>query len=169
MDATDNPWAEMLARPQGKSTTNIFIYCARQGEMLSEATEGKIVGVFAKTSEVNNLISTSIDFSTPMRILADAPYLHRAPQVDLCDASKMYEKQDYCSKSGRRSTDSGCSRWCLGRSILRPCMLTAAYARIWPNPTVGFRLTRTGSHVPFPLRTMAISTRFFERFCVARS
>ena len=96
MNATDNPWAEMLARPQGKSTTNIFIYCARQGEMLSEATEGKIVGVFAKTSEVNNLISTSIDFSTPMRILADAPYLHRAPQVDLCDASKMYEKQDYC-------------------------------------------------------------------------
>lgn len=97
MSVTDNnPWVEMLARPQGKSTTNIFSYCVKQGEMLSEATDGKITGVFAKTSEVNNLISTSINFSEPLRILADATYLHRAPQVDLRDAGKMYAKHDYC-------------------------------------------------------------------------
>ncbi len=96
MDTSDNPWAEALSQPQDKSTTNVIAYCTRQAELLSEATEGKIAGVFAKTREVNKQISTSIDLTAPMLALADAPYLHRTPQLDLRDANAVYVKQDYC-------------------------------------------------------------------------
>lgn len=96
MALLDNPWVGVLSRPQGKTTDGIIGYFTEQGKKLSDASGGIITGVFAETSKVNNALSTTYDFSGAVDAVASFVEMRKAPELDLRDASEMYERHDYC-------------------------------------------------------------------------
>ena len=96
MAATDNPWFEVLSKPQGKSTTNIETYFSVQGKMLSEASGGKIEGVFAETRVVNDALSTSVDIAGAVVAISKFGEIRRTPNLNLLNVDEMYQKHDYC-------------------------------------------------------------------------
>lgn len=96
MAAADNPWFEVLSKPQGKSTENIETYFSVQGKMLSEASGGKIEGVFAETSVVNDALSTSVDIAGAVVAISKFGEIRRTPNLNLLNADEMYQKHDYC-------------------------------------------------------------------------
>ena len=96
MALLDNPWVGVLSHPQGKTTDAIIGYFTKQGKKLSEASSGKITGVFAETSKVNDALSTTCDFPGAVEAVVSFVEMRKAPELDLRDASEMYEKHDYC-------------------------------------------------------------------------
>ena len=96
MAATDNPWFEVLSKPQGKSTANIETYFSVQGKMLSEASGGKIEGVFAETHVVNDALSSSVDIAGMAAAISKFGEIRRTPNLNLLNADEMYQKHDYC-------------------------------------------------------------------------
>ena len=96
MTFADNPWFKVLHYPQGESTSTIASYFSKQGKMLMEASDGKVEGVFAETRVVNNALSPYYDFADTISAVSKLGSIQRTPELNLIDADKMYEKQDYC-------------------------------------------------------------------------
>ena len=96
MAAADNPWFEVLSKPQGKSTANIETYFSVQGKMLSEASGGKIEGVFDETRVVNDSLSSSVDIAGMAVAISKFGEIRRTPNLNLLNADEMYRKHDYC-------------------------------------------------------------------------
>lgn len=96
MALLDNPWVGVLSRPQGKTTDAIIGYFTKQGKKLSEASSGKITGVFAETSKVNDALSTTCDFPGAVEAVVSFVEMRKAPELGLLDADEMYDTKDYC-------------------------------------------------------------------------
>lgn len=97
MALLDNPWVGVLSHPQGNVTSNIPTYFVGQGRKLSEASGGRITGVFAETRLVNDALSASYDLSGAAEIAAAlASSMQKPPELGLQDADEMYEEKEYC-------------------------------------------------------------------------
>lgn len=102
MGLLNNPWVGVLSRPQGKTTDGIIDYFAEQGKNLSDASGGKMTGVFAQTSQVNDALSTTYDISGAVEAVANLATaanlaaIQKLPELDLRNADDMYEEHDYC-------------------------------------------------------------------------
>lgn len=100
MSSSENPWVEVLSQPQQKSTEGIIPYFNEQARMLSEASDSKVKGVFSNTFDVNRSLSPLLDFaenaSAIVSKVSDASIIYRTPESNLEDASKLYNKIDYC-------------------------------------------------------------------------
>ena len=64
--------------------------------MLSEASGGKIEGVFAETRVVNDALSSSVDIAGMAAAISKFGEIRRAPNLNLLNADEMYQKHDYC-------------------------------------------------------------------------
>lgn len=68
--------------------------------MLSDASDNKVKGVFSRTFDVNRSLSPAIDLaesaSAIVSKISDASVVYRTPESSLEDASKLYNKIDYC-------------------------------------------------------------------------
>lgn len=100
MISNENPWLEVLSQPQQKSTDGIIPYFNEQAEMLSDASDNKVKGVFSRTFDVNRSLSPALDLaesaSAIVSMVADASLIYRTPESNLEDADKLYNKTDYC-------------------------------------------------------------------------
>lgn len=96
MALLDNPWVGVLSHPQGNVTSNIPAYFDGQGRKLSEASGGRITGVFAETRLVNDALSASYDVSAAAKIAAALASMPKPPELRLQDADEMYEEKEYC-------------------------------------------------------------------------
>ena len=57
MTSSENPWEEVLSQPQQKTTDGITPYFNKQTKMLSEASGGKVKGLFSRTFVLTGLLS----------------------------------------------------------------------------------------------------------------
>lgn len=102
MGLLNNPWVGVLSCPQGITTDGIIDFFTEQGKNLTDASGGKITGVFAKTSEVNDALSTTYDISGAVEAVANLATaanlepIQKLPKLDLRDADDMYKEHDYC-------------------------------------------------------------------------
>lgn len=64
--------------------------------MLSEASGGKIEGVFAETRVVNDALFSSVDIAGMAAAISKFGEIRRTPNLNLLNADEMYQKHDYC-------------------------------------------------------------------------
>lgn len=61
MSFGENPWVGVLSQPQQKSTEDIVPYFNEQAKLLSQASDGKVKGIFSQTSEINITLSPTLE------------------------------------------------------------------------------------------------------------
>lgn len=100
MSSSENPWVEVLSQPQQKSTGDIVPYFNEQAKLLSQASDGKVKGLFSQTSEINITLSPTLEALSAMskvfQDVASASALDQTPKVDLINADDLYKKNSYC-------------------------------------------------------------------------
>lgn len=100
MSSGENPWVEVLSQPQQKSTGDIVPYFNEQAKLLSQASDGKVKGLFSQTSEINITLSPTLEALSAMskvfQDVASASALDQTPKVDLMNADDLYKKNSYC-------------------------------------------------------------------------
>lgn len=100
MSSSENPWVEVLSQPQQKSTEDIVPYFNEQAKLLSQASDGKVKGIFSQTSEINITLSPTLEALSAMskvfQDVASASALDQTPKVDLLNADDLYKKNSYC-------------------------------------------------------------------------
>lgn len=100
MSSGENPWVEVLSQPQQKSTGDIVPYFNEQAKLLSQASDGKVKGLFSQTSEINITLSPTLEALSAMskvfQDVASASALDQTPKVDLINADDLYKKNSYC-------------------------------------------------------------------------
>lgn len=100
MTSSANPWLEVLSQPQQKTTDGIIPYFNKQTKMLSEASGGKVKGLFSRTFDVNRTLVPALDLaesaSTVVSRIISGSTVHFTPESDLKDAGDLYKKNDYC-------------------------------------------------------------------------
>ena len=100
MTSSANPWLEVLSQPQQKTTDGIIPYFDKQTKMLSEASGGKVKGLFSRTFDVNRTLVPALDLaesaSTVVSRIISGSTVHFTPDSDLKDAGDLYKKNDYC-------------------------------------------------------------------------
>lgn len=100
MTSGSNPWAEVFNQSKQKTTEGIIPFINQQVKMLSEASGGKVKGLFSLTCDVNRTLVSALDLaesaSTVVSRIISAGTVHYAPDSDLKDASDLYKKNDYC-------------------------------------------------------------------------
>lgn len=63
MTSSVNPWLDVLSQPQQKTTDGIIPYFNKQTKMLSEASGGKVKGLFSRTFDVNRTLVPALDLA----------------------------------------------------------------------------------------------------------
>lgn len=100
MSFGENPWVGVLSQPQQKSTEDIVPYFNEQAKLLSQASDGKVKGIFSQTSEINITLSPTLEalsaMSKAFQDVASASALDQTPKVDLLNADDLYKKNSYC-------------------------------------------------------------------------
>lgn len=100
MSSSENPWVEVLSQSQQKSTKGIVPYFNEQAKMLSEASNGKVKGVFSKTFDVNRTLSPTLEALSAMskvfQDVASASAVDQTQKVNLLNANDLYKKNSYC-------------------------------------------------------------------------
>lgn len=100
MSSGENPWVEVLSQPQQKSTGDIVPYFNEQAKLLSQASDGKVKGLFSQTSEINITLSPTLEALSAMskvfQDVASASALDQTPKVNLLNADDLYKKNSYC-------------------------------------------------------------------------
>ena len=100
MSSSENPWVGVLSQPQQKSTEGIVPYFNEQAILLSQASDGKVKGFFAQTSDVNTTLSPTLealsDMSKVLQDVVSASAVDQTPKVDLLNANDLYKKNSYC-------------------------------------------------------------------------
>lgn len=99
MTSSVNPWSEVLSQPQQKTTDGIIPYFNKQTKMLSEASGGKVKGLFSRTFDGNRTLVPALDLaesaSTAVSRIISGSTLLSTPDSDLKDAGDLYKKNDY--------------------------------------------------------------------------
>lgn len=112
MALDDNPWIGMLTQPQSNCTANIISYFTSQGKMLSDASGGKIQGMFARTYDVNRSLSPIVSMEDlalgAAQVIEKFGTVHRTPDVVLLDADDMYKVKISVLKLGQIGIASDC-------------------------------------------------------------
>lgn len=100
MTSNDNPWAEVFTQPQQKTTEGIIPYINEQANLLSEASGGKVKGLFSRTFDVSRTLVPVLDLAESASIVASkiisGSTVHFIPESNLKDAGDLYKKNDYC-------------------------------------------------------------------------
>lgn len=100
MTSNDNPWAEVFTQPQQKTTEGIIPYINEQAKLLSEASGGKVKGLFSRTLDVTRALVPALDLaesaSTVVSRIISGSTVHSTPDSNLKDAGDLYKKNDYC-------------------------------------------------------------------------
>lgn len=67
---------------------------------MSQASDGKVKGIFSQTSEINITLSPTLEALSAMskifQDVASASALDQTPKVDLLNADDLYKKNSYC-------------------------------------------------------------------------
>lgn len=113
MTSSVNPWLEVLSQPQQKTTDGIIPYFNKQTKMLSDASGGKVKGLFSRTFDVNRTLVPALDLaesaSTVVSRIISGSTVHFTPDPDLKDAGDLYKKMTIASRFILMDTDSGYS------------------------------------------------------------
>ena len=100
MSPSENPWLEVLSQSQQKTADEIIPYFNKQTEMLSEASGGKVKGLFSRTFDVNRTLVPALDLaesaSTVVSRIISGSTVHFTQDSDLKDAGDLYKTNDYC-------------------------------------------------------------------------
>lgn len=100
MTSSENPWVEVLSQPKYKTTEGIVPYFTEQINKLTEASGGKVNGVFSQTVDVDRLFSPTAELvdtvSKALLNVASAGSFYYSSDLELQDASDLYKKNDYC-------------------------------------------------------------------------
>lgn len=122
MTSSVNPWLDVLSQPQQKTTDGIIPYFNKQTKMLSEASGGKVKGLFSRTFDVNRTLVPALDLAesatTAVSRIISGSTLLSTPDSDLKDAGDLYNKMTIASRFVLMVTDSDYSPSNLIRRIL---------------------------------------------------
>lgn len=100
MAVNENPWVEVLSQPQQKTTKGIVPYFNEQANLLSQASNGKVNGIFSQPSDINRTLSPTLEYLSAMskvfQDVASASAVDQTPKVNLLNANDLYKKNSYC-------------------------------------------------------------------------
>ena len=100
MALDDNPWIGVLTQPQSNCIANIISYFTSQGKMLSDASSGKIQGVFARTNDANRSLSPIVNMGDlalgVAQVIEKLGMVYGTPDVVLLDTDDMYKVENFC-------------------------------------------------------------------------